>query len=878
MEKFITRMVGDGLKKCLLLVSVMLHPLIIDSQQLEINPEGYFDRPGLNVMVFQDRYPEGHQGGITIIQNGTRVAANGDLRLEPTPGQWQPIPKMGKPETDRDKGEISIRCSYPDSSLNARGFNPILYPDLYFTYRVRVMAEGTKIRIVVDLDELLPGNWDRKVGFNLELFPGLLFGKSWYMDGTPGNFPTQPNGPMRKDVEGKWQAYPLASGKRLTVAPDSPEQLIIIESLGEDIALLDGRFNHNNGWFTVRSMVTPGKTKRAVEWIVDVRARENFRSAPVIHVNQVGYHPGQQKMALIELDKNETIKGPVSLVRFSENGEEESIKTEAPEDRGNYLRYHCYRFDFSEVTTGGVYQVRYGESFSGPFRIASDIYSRHVWQPTLEYFLPVQMCHMRVNEGYRVWHGLCHMDDALMAPVNVNHFDGYLQGPSTLTRFKPYEPVPGLNCGGWHDAGDYDLRVESQAGTVWALSLSYELFRKDWDQTSIDQAKRLVEIHLPDGRPDILQQVEHGLITILAGYQSLGRLYRGIICPDLRQYVLLGDASTMTDNQVYKDGAEPTDDRIVSTEAFPEMRATPTDRLGDKGNPGPRDDRLVFTEEDPERELSVVEGLAAAARVMRGYNDTLAAMSESVAEALYDGIDLERIEGEIGQESRVVHGLYGIYTDPHYLSRIRHGKIRAAAELLLTTNQRRYLEDIIRQVDETALNDSETLAFLGRIIHSIDDRKLKSRITTAAKAYKAEVDRMLAEAPYGIPFPDRMSHGWSIQRFGVQQYFLHSAFPEIFDATGMFNALNFILGIHPGEHTASYVSGVGTRSATVAYGFNRADWSFIPGGSIKGTGIIQPDFPELKVWPFLWQQAEYVIGGGATHFMFLVLAAEDLLE
>ncbi len=55
----------------------------------------------------------------------------------------------------------------------------------------------------------------------------------------------------------------------------------------------------------------------------------------------------------------------------------------------------------------------------------------------------MQMCHMRVNEKYRVWHGLCHHDDALMAPVNSNHFDGYLSGADTLTRFEPLEPYPG---------------------------------------------------------------------------------------------------------------------------------------------------------------------------------------------------------------------------------------------------------------------------------------------------------------------------------------------------------------------------------------------------------------------------------------------------
>ncbi len=83
---------------------------------------------------------------------------------------------------------------------------------------------------------------------------------------------------------------------------------------------------------------------------------------------------------------------------------------------------------------------------------------------------------MRVAEKYRVWHGLDHVDDALMAPVNLNHFDGYAQGASTLTRFKPLEHVPGLDAGGWHDAGDYDLRVESQMGTIWLLAKMIEEF------------------------------------------------------------------------------------------------------------------------------------------------------------------------------------------------------------------------------------------------------------------------------------------------------------------------------------------------------------------------------------------------------------------
>ena len=78
----------------------------------------------------------------------------------------------------------------------------------------------------------------------------------------------------------------------------------------------------------------------------------------------------------------------------------------------------------------------------------------------------------------------------------------------------------------------------------------------------------------------------------------------------------------------------------------------------------------------------------------------------------------------------------------------------------------------------------------------------------------------------------------------------------------------------PEEGNADY----GADSIKVAYGVNRADWSFIPGGVVSGTALIRPDFPELKTWPFFWQQTEYVMGGGATNFMFLVLAVNDLFN
>ena len=822
--------------KRIILSATLILPLIITglSQELVINDDEYLEMPGLNVMVFYDIYPEGHQGAIGIIQNGTRVATNGDIRLEPTPGQWQPIPKVGERKVFPENNEIRVYCSYPDESRNAKGFNPIYYPEIEFGYNVRVFGEGEKFRIVVDLEKPLPEEWIGKVGFNLELFPGLYFGKSWYMDGQSGIFPLQANGPMQPDAGGNWQAYPIATGKKLTIAPEVPELTMVISSKKEKIQLLDGRFYHNNGWFVVRSEVPAGATKGAIEWVVEPQIMDNFKHKPVVHVSQVGYHPGQKKTATVELDKTENNILPVEIIRISEDGGEEVVESGQPQKWGKYLRFNYYQLDFSDIRKPGIYQVRYGDYLSEPFKIDADVFKRHVWQPTLEYYLPVQMCHMRINEGYRVWHDYCHLDDALMAPVDTNHFDGYIQGSSTLNDYEPYDQVPGLNVGGWHDAGDYDLRVESQAGTVWALAMAYEEFGIDWDQTTINQESRIVEIHLPDGKPDALQQIEHGVLAILGGYENAGLNFRGIICNSLRQYVLLGDAASMTDNLKYNPN-------------LAENEKTGTES-------GIHDDRWVFTQENTGRVYGSVQALAAAARVLKGYNDELADGCLKTAVWLYDA---DKQENRFGTSV----------------------KINAAAELLITTNDARFQNDILEFKGNIGRNINQAGAAISRIFSRCNDEEFKSAVMEGLEQLSKQIGEQQQQNPFGVPYNIRVwGDGWNIQEFGIRQYFLHKAFPELFDKEVMLNALNFVLGNHPGENTSSFASGVGSRSITEAYGVNRADRSFIPGGVASGTGIIRPDFPELKEWPFFWQQTEYVMGGGATNFMFLVLAANELLS
>ena len=817
------------------------------AQTFRLNDAGYFNAGGTDVMAFSDFYPEGHQGGVCVIMNGLRIATNGDIRLESTPGQWQPVPKQLNRKVEGNR--IVTTLCYPDSSRHLTGFNPMVYPDWHVNYTVTVEPQGKGILVTVDLDTPVPDFLLGKVGFNFEFFPGYLFGKPWVMDQQSGIYPQQPNAPLLQvatnrghdgdyfagrglkadlaqlDGEGYSPlraddiiAEPYAVGTKFTSRPDERSQKLTIESLTGPLKLYDGRMNHNNGWFVLRSDIAKGTTKGAVRWLITPEVDNLWRYQPVIQTSQIGYQTHQQKRIVIETDKRDNTIEALQVVRIDADGET-IVRTIEPKVWGSFLRYRYLTADLSDVTKAGLYQLRYANTQSSVFRIADDVYDRGVWQPVVEYFLPVQMCHMRVSEKYRIWHDACHMDDALMAKVG-NHIDGYVQQPG-LSKYAEGAQVPGVNVGGWHDAGDFDLRVESQAGEAYILTLAYEQFHPDIDVTAIDQQRHRVEIHEPDGRNDILQQVENGALTVVRSYQALGRLYRGIICNSLRQYAMLGDAAAMTDGII-----------------------------------GNSDDRWIFTEDNPMRALSTAAQLAGAARVLQGFNDELSRECIEIATALYNQNDAN--------------------------GRMAGAKLQTAVELYLTTGETEYLDFVLSQQEFITKNIGRTGWYTARIAKQLEVKKDKrskaflKAFLAALATHKAQLDKLSAETPFGVPYrPSIWGAGWDIQRFGFEYYFLADAYPEIFPKETVYDALNFILGCHPGSNGASFASGVGAKSATVAYGLNRADWSYIPGGVVSGTALIRPDFPELLEFPFLWQQTEYVLGGGSSHYMFLALAANS---
>jgi hypothetical protein len=799
---------------------------------LQVSGNETLEARGLSVLLHHNAYHPyfGDQklGGMELVLHGRRIATNGDLRLLPTPEQWDPLPKLVGREADPAGGRVTASCQYP-----AGGFD----------YRVELTAQGDTVRVAVHLAAPLPERLVGRAGFSLEFLPSAYFGKTYLLDGGFGLFPRHPGGPMRIDTDGSAQPQPLATGRRIVLAPEDPLTRVEIASEAGTLALFDGRNKAQNGWFVVRSLIPAGRTENAVVWRVRPNRVAGWTRPPVVAHSQVGYHPRQPKVAVLELDPLAQSPQTARVLRLAETGEFREAFRGAVKPWGRWYRYDYAHFDFTTVRAAGLYAIEYAGTTTEPFPIAEDVY-RDAWRLSLDVHLPVQMDHVRVREAYRIWHGVSHLDDARQAPVGHTHFDGYTQGPATDSRFAPGEHIPGLDRGGWYDAGDFDLRTQTQAAVVSALVLAIERFGIDRDETTVDQQARSVEIRRPDGVPDAVQQVEHGVLALLGQFRAVGHTVNGIVEPTLQQYTHLGDGGSKTDNRVYSSDLGP--HQIEGARS------------------GLADDRWAFTNRSTPLDYLAASALAAASRVLRGHDQGLAEECLKTAVLVWE------------EEQGRPPALFESFNTTG--GNLIDAEVRAGVELLITT---RGAEPYRKRLAELLPEIRARFGILGAVATRAlpwMDGSFRGSLAAAAREYKASLDAELAKNPFGVPIS---TGGWGgsggVAAFALSTYLLHEAFPDVFGPEYTLRGVEYLLGRHP-VSSVSYVSGVGARSHLVAYGSNRADYSFIPGGMIPGVLIVRPDFPELNEdWPFLWFENEYVVNA-ATGFILAANAADRLVR
>lgn len=847
------------------LISICLHPDSVLGQKLQLNDSEYFETPGVNILMYSNQYNgmffDEKTAGIEIIHHGVRTSTGGAVRIQNTPEQWDLIPTVVDRKVDKATSTISVELAYKEYNFNSR---------------ISVTPKDNGVEINVFLDQPVPKELEGIAGFNLEFLPSAYFEKTYLMDGNPGIFPKYPasttkiesirkkipqfSGHTTFDDRGRGEfivPYPIATGKTIVLAPEDPERFVKIQSLDADLMLFDGRDLAQNGWFVVRSMLPANKTGKVLTWYLEPNAIPNWKREPMIGFSQVGYTPGQEKIAVIELDKNDIPLEKASVFQVNAEGKfVEKLKGDV-KVWGKYLRYNYAKFDFSSVKDPGVYYIQYGDQKTNTFVIGTNVYD-NIWHPTMDVWFPVQMDHMEVNEAYRVWHGAPYLDDCLQAPVNHQHFDGYVQGPTTDTKYKSLERIPNMAVGGWFDAGDFDIQTGSHNSVISSFVDTWENFKVDRDETYIDQKTRYVDIHRPDGKPDMLQQIEHGTLNLVAQCENIGHPVRGIIVPNLHQYHHLGDAINETDNLPYN----------------PNLKSYESDGLSS----GTMDDRWAFTNRMTFLDYQTAASLAEASRALRGYNNDLADRSLACAKRLFEEAD------EASKKPKEKE-------DPFMKMIGKDADVVPALQLYITTKEKKYADRFLEQVwpmlDRMTTGKGPGSGYFagfggrGNLIQALlavpfMGEAYKTKLRDYIIKYKESLIEIEKDNPYGVPMSIR---GWggtsNVINWAITNYYAQKAYPDLIGKEYVYQGLNYIFGCHPYSNL-SFVNTVGTRSKKMAYGNNRADFTVIAGGVVPGLILLKPDFLENKDdWPFFWGENECIIDGGAW-YVFLANAVNEL--
>ena len=826
------------MRKFILLMAGLFVASLCQAQGLQLNDLEYFERQGVNVLVFSNSFNGGFNdekdSGIEIIHHGVRTAQGGAIRLNNAPEQWDLVPTLVNRKVDKANNAIEISMRYEDYDFDSR---------------VVVTGKDNAVEISVYLDKPVPQAIVGEAGFNLEFLPSQYWLKTFMMDGRLNRFPryaasetiTRPNSEKARQFKG-FKTYddrgtdrfidplPLEKGHSLLMAMDDPERMVKVTSEAE-LLLYDGRILAQNGWFVLRSILPANKTGKVLSWTVEPHAIPNWIREPNIGFSQVGYVPEQPKVAVIELDKKDTMKPTASIFRIREDGTTSEVFKGNNQPWGPYFKYNYVKFDFSSVRESGIYYIQYGDIKTNNFLIDNSVYDK-ITDATTDVWIPIHMNHMTVNEGYRVWHGEPFKEGYLQAPPS-DHFDMHRQGATTDTKYQPYELIPGLNVGGYFDAGDFDIETGANIGVVENLVRAWELFKSQRDETFVSEQQRYVDLHRPDGTPDILQYIEHGTLNLVAQAEQIGHMATTLSNSVLDNYHHLGDAASITDGLHY--------DRSLK----------PYEVSADGKSSGTPDDMWAFTTRNAWMDFRAATMFAAASRALEGYNNDLSKRA-------------------LAQSKRLMQEANALMADGNNASRRMGSNMATNLQLYAATHEQSYLDSFKNQIwqamDDNAVNNMQTA--LDAIPYM--DEAYKQRLRPYIQKYQEYIKNFDKDNPYGVPIGlGNWAGSGNVVSFGTTICFAYLYYPDIIQKDDIFRAGNYLFGCHP-YHNYSLVAAVGAaRPKAVFYGNNRADFSFIPGNVAPGLLFRQPDhFENYDDWPFLWGQNEGTVGGNTQYVIF----------
>lgn len=502
--------------------------------------------------------------------------------------------------------------------------------------------------------------------------------------------------------------------------------------------------------------------------------------SPSIHLNQLGFEPGDAKTAIVSGGT-----APVEWMLVDASGREVKRSRGQPYGDDPASGAPVQRIDFSDVRTPGEgYRLIAGGTRSDPFAIRDRLYAP-LAKDALAFFY-----HQRAGVPI----------EARLVGAAWARPAGHPKEVAKCFAGKDERGIAWPGCGiafdvtgGWYDAGDHGKYVVNGGISLWTLLNAYERRPRAFGDASlkIPEAGNRVS--------DLLDEARFEMAFLL----------RMQIADGVRSRVPVGASKPSLPGKPAWE-REPADFAEIDAGGMAHQKVA--DRNWTKLPMPPQDDpeeRLLYPPTTAAT-LNLAATAAQCARLWRGIDDAFAARCLAAAERAWQAA--KRNPEVYATNSFTGSGGYGDgdVSDEFYW---------AAAELLATTGAAEYRDAVMRSPHfraelrepgwpSTATLGTITLAMPGYVLPRVERERLRAAIVAAA-------DRFLADAKgngYGIPYV-ASGYPWGSNSNLLNRAMLlglaHDFTGDAKYRAGVIAAIDYVLGRNPLGR--SYVSGYGAR-------------------------------------------------------------------
>src|ERR1700688_3090020 len=126
---------------CLFLVLISASGFSGTDFSMKVTEKNYLDTQGFSVFLYDSTYHpvfvDQKNTAMEMILHGQRIATNGDVRLMPTPEQWDLVATLKERHADKANNRLTADLAFPTF-------------DLSYTLKVTADPGGVKFSIILD--------------------------------------------------------------------------------------------------------------------------------------------------------------------------------------------------------------------------------------------------------------------------------------------------------------------------------------------------------------------------------------------------------------------------------------------------------------------------------------------------------------------------------------------------------------------------------------------------------------------------------------------------------------------------------------------------------------------------------------------------------